>query len=333
MDDGFCDPIELRGESFLGVAGLVEAVRAGNVAVANAIGQRVIETAAHYAVSARAFRRLLGEALKLPSVATWWCGQDQALGWVLDHLNRVVVKPAFPQRGMEPIFGAQLATAETRKIGGPASRRPYDYVAQEEVALSTAPVWDAVICIRAASSCAPTFSTRAMAGLQCPAAWFAFPAPKALSFPCRRAGTVRTRGCCGTGRWIPSACCGRAINPSNCGAGRVDLPSRAADNLFWLGRYAERAECIARLLRCLMTRVRRVSGPELSCLFRLHGCFDSEEDTLPEGRHATARELEAELISLMSDGERTGSLASTLSELQRVGGNSASAFHPTCRGW
>ena len=99
------------------------------------------------------------------------------------------------------------------------------------------------------------------------------------------------------------------------------MPSRAADHLFWLGRYAERAECIARLLRCLMTRVRRASAVELACLFRLHGCFDSHHSTLPKDRPATARELENELISLMSDAERPDSLAFTLSQVQRVGGN------------
>jgi uncharacterized alpha-E superfamily protein len=100
-----------------------------------------------------------------------------------------------------------------------------------------------------------------------------------------------------------------------------DLPSRAADHLFWLGRYAERAECVARLLRCLMTRVRRASHAELVCLFRLHGCFDSQHSILPKDRPATERDLEEELVSLMSNAERPDSLASTLAEVQRVGSN------------
>jgi uncharacterized alpha-E superfamily protein len=101
----------------------------------------------------------------------------------------------------------------------------------------------------------------------------------------------------------------------------ADLPSRAADHLFWLGRYAERSECIARLLRCLMTRVRRASDAELTCLFRLHSCFDSQHSILPKDRPATPRELENELVSLMSNAERPDSLASSLAEVQRVGGN------------
>ena len=78
---------------------------------------------------------------------------------------------------------------------------------------------------------------------------------------------------------------------------------------------------IARLLRCLMTRVRRANGTELACLFRLHACLDSPHSTLPKDRPATARDLEEELVSLMSDIERPDSLASALAEVHRVGGN------------
>src|SRR3984893_6241784 len=142
VDDSFCDPLELRGESLLGVAGLVDAVRVGNVVVANALGSGVIETAAIMPFLPGLARKLLGEALKLPSVATWWCGQQYARDWVLEHLDQVVVKPAFPLRGMEPIFGADLAQAEKQKMGDQVRSRPYEYVAQEQVALSTAPIWD-----------------------------------------------------------------------------------------------------------------------------------------------------------------------------------------------
>ena len=76
VDGGFCDPLELRGDSFLGVAGLVDAIVAGNVAMANSLGSGVIETAAIMPFLPGSIPRLLGEPLKLPSVATWWCGQE-----------------------------------------------------------------------------------------------------------------------------------------------------------------------------------------------------------------------------------------------------------------
>jgi uncharacterized circularly permuted ATP-grasp superfamily protein/uncharacterized alpha-E superfamily protein len=321
VDDSFCDPLDLRGDSFLGVAGLVDAVGAGNVVVANALGSGVIETAAIMPFLPGLARELLGEPLKLPSVATWWCGQEYALDWVLNHLDQVVVKPAFPSRGMEPIFGVDLAKAEKQKIGDQLRARPYEYVAQEQVALSTAPVWDHGR-LYSRSLVLRTYVLNTGSG------WVAMPG-----------GLVRVAGA--DGQVVSMQRGGRSKDawvlwdtpvdtfsmlrprsqPVQLQHAPADLPSRAADHLFWLGRYAERSESIARLLRCLMTRVRRASGAELACLFRLHACFDSQHSTLPKDRPPTARDLEEELISLMSNPERPDSLTTALAELQRVGGN------------
>jgi uncharacterized circularly permuted ATP-grasp superfamily protein/uncharacterized alpha-E superfamily protein len=321
VDDSFCDPLELRGESFLGVAGLVEAVNAGNVAIANSLGSGVIETAAIMPFLPGLARKLLGEALKLPSVATWWCGQDRALKWVLDHLNHVVVKPAFPQRGMEPIFGADLAKAETRKISDRLRAKPCDYVAQEEVALSTAPVWDHGH-LSSRSLVLRTYVLNTGNG------WIAMPGGLVRVAGADSPVVSMQKGGHSKDAWVlwdGPVDTFSMLRPRHQAVelrrGSVDLPSRSADNLFWLGRYAERSECMARLLRCLMTRVRRVSGPELSCLFRLHSCFNSQHDTLPKDRLATARDLEDELIGLMSDAGRPDSLVSMLAQLQRVGGH------------
>ena len=112
LDDAFCDPLSLRSESSLGVAGLVQAVRAGNVTVANALGSGLVETPAMLSFLPRLCRELLGEDLLLPSVPTWWCGDPEARSYVLDHLERPrdqgdVLGPRFvravvrrePQRG------------------------------------------------------------------------------------------------------------------------------------------------------------------------------------------------------------------------------------------
>ena len=95
VDDDFCDPLELRNDSILGVPGLVEAVRAGNVVVANALGSGLVQSPAFMAFLPGLCRHLLGEELKLPSVATWWCGQKAAREHVLRNLDALVVKPAF----------------------------------------------------------------------------------------------------------------------------------------------------------------------------------------------------------------------------------------------
>jgi uncharacterized circularly permuted ATP-grasp superfamily protein/uncharacterized alpha-E superfamily protein len=321
VDDDFCDPLELRGDSFLGVAGLVDAVNAGNVVVANALGSGVVETAAIMPFLPGLSKTLLGEALKLPSVATWWCGQDYALDWVLNHLDGVVLKPAFPSRGMEPIFGANLSKSERNKICDQIRARPYEYVAQEQVDLSMAPVWDQGR-LYPRSLVFRTFVLNTGSG------WIAMPGGlvrvadadgEVVSM--QRGGRSKDAWVLGDGPMDTFSMLRPRNRPVQLQHAHADLPSRAADHLYWLGRYAERSEFIARLLRCLMNRVRRANPTELACLFRLHGCFESPHSTLPKDRPARASDLEEELVSLMCNAERTDSLASNLAELQRVGGN------------
>ena len=322
VDDSFCDPLELRGDSFLGVAGLVDAIVAGNVVVANALGSGVIETAAIMPFLPGLSRKLLGESLKLPSVATWWCGQETALNWVLDHLDQVVLKPAFPNRGMEPVFGAGLATAEKQKMAQELRSRPHDYVAQEQVALSSAPVWDHGHLF-SRSLVLRTYVLNTGSG------WQALPGGLVRVADAEGPVVSMQRGGNSKDAWVlwdQPVDTFSMLRPRHQAVelrrGSADLPSRAADNLFWLGRYAERSECIARLLRCLMARVRRANDVELNCLFRLYRCLAiSKHSLLPEKVPATARDLEAELISLTFDTKRPDSLNSNLAEVQRVGGN------------
>lgn len=106
LDDDYCDPLELRPDSFLGVPGLVQAVRAGNVAVANALGSGLLESPALLAFLPALCRTLLGEELLLPTVNTWWCGDDRDREYVFAHLEDLVIKAAFPSR-FERAFGNQ----------------------------------------------------------------------------------------------------------------------------------------------------------------------------------------------------------------------------------
>lgn len=320
VDDSFCDPLELRADSYLGVPGLVDAVAAGNVRVANALGSGLIETAAIIPFLPGLSRHLLGEPLKLPSVATWWCGQDYALDWVLDHLDDVVVKPAFPSRGMEPVFGAELAQAEKSRFVEQLRSRPYEYVAQEQVALSTAPVWeDGHLHSR-------SIVLRAYA-LNAGTEWIVMPGGLVRVAEAQGSVVSMQRGGHSKEAWIlwdapvDTFSMLRPRNqPVELRRGSADLPSRVADNLFWLGRYAERCESITRLLRTLIVRVRQATESELGCLIRLHSCLGTRHHKLPrKKRRPTATELEQEIISMMTDSKRPDSLSSTLAEVSRLG--------------
>ena len=288
VDDGFCDPLELRGDSLLGVPGLVDAIVAGNVKVANALGSGLIESAAIMPFLPGLSRHLLGEELKLPSVATWWCGQTSALDWVLDHLDSVVVKPAFPSRGMEPVFGAELPQDEKAKLIERLRAGPHEYVAQEQVALSTAPVWeDGRLNSRSVVLRTYVLNTGYRVDRD--------PRRPGARRRSRRLGRLDAARRPQQGRL---GALGRPrrhlqlLRPRNepVELRRVSrvVPSSVADNIFWLGRYVERAENIARILRSMIPRVRRAEEAELASLLRLHGCLGSRHSKLPKSKRQPA---------------------------------------------
>ena len=126
-------PLELRGDSALGVAGLIGAIRAGNLTMANALGSGVLESAAWFGFLPAVAERLLGEQLLLPEVATWWCGERPALDYVLANLDHVVIKPTYPNQRFEPIFGRDTQGAARDELIARLRNRPYAYVAQEHV--------------------------------------------------------------------------------------------------------------------------------------------------------------------------------------------------------
>ena len=252
MDDAFCDPLELRGDSLLGVPGLVEAARAGNVAMANALGSGLVETPCHMAFLPSLCRHLLGEDLRMPSVATWWCGDREPRRYVLDHLEDVVVKPAFPRPGQQAEFPAGMDRTAREDLARRIAASPSRYVAQEQVDLSTAPIrtdeglearhvvlrvfaaWDG-----AAYSALPGGLTRVATG------------DRSLVVSMQLGGGSKDTWVLGKRETEPSDSQPAAIQLEG-RRSSGELPSRAADNLFWLGRYAERLEHGARLVRALL---------------------------------------------------------------------------------
>jgi uncharacterized circularly permuted ATP-grasp superfamily protein/uncharacterized alpha-E superfamily protein len=321
VDDGFCDPLELRGDSLLGVPGLVDAIVAGNVKVANALGSGVIESAAIMPFLPGLARHLLGEELKLPSVATWWCGQKDALEWVLDHLESVVVKPAFPSRGMEPVFGAELSQQKRDEFIARMRAFPHEYVAQEQVALSTAPVWENE-CLNSRSMVLRTYALHTASG------WEVIPGGLVRVAEADGSVVSMQRGGHSKDAWVLSD---RAVDTFSMlrpateplelrRASRV-VPSSVADNTFWLGRYVERAEGTARILRSMTPRVHHGEVADLASLMSLHRCLGTRANKLPKRAVPTFAAIEKEMISMLTDCKRSESLPSTLEEVSRIGGS------------
>jgi uncharacterized circularly permuted ATP-grasp superfamily protein/uncharacterized alpha-E superfamily protein len=325
VDDSFCDPLEMRSDSYLGVAGLVEAVRAGSVVVANALGSGLIETSAFMPFLPGLSKRLLGEPLALPSVATWWCGQDPALRYVRDNLPFLVIKPAFPSKGMEPVFGGQLSPTERVQLLDRIKARPYDFAGQELLRLSTAPVWQD-------HSLAPRKVVLRVYLAAVGDSWIVMPGGLARVSPSVDTSVVSMqRGGGSKDTWVLSDAPVDSFTlrrpstlPVEINRGRSsDLPSRAVDHLFWFGRYSERCENLCRILRCILVRLAGESGTAgLESLLSLHKCLESPHSRLvqdgKQGHLDPARELEQEILSLIFEEQRRDSLNSNLNRAARA---------------
>jgi uncharacterized circularly permuted ATP-grasp superfamily protein/uncharacterized alpha-E superfamily protein len=320
VDDDFCDPLELRGDSLLGVSGLVEAVVAGNVQVANALGSGVIESAALMPFLPGLARHLLGEELKLPSVATWWCGQEHALNWVTDNLKSVVVKPAFSSVGMEPVFGSELTAADREKFLERLRSSPHEFVAQEQVQLSTAPVWEND-SLHSRSVVLRTYVVNTGTG------WSAFPGGLVRVAEAQGSVVSMQRGGHSKDAWVLSD---RPVDTFSLLPPRNEVlqlrraslvvPSSVADNTFWLGRYVERAENQARILRSLIPRIHLAEEAELVSLTCLAACLGTRSARIADRRRGrpSFNVLRRELLSLLTDHKRPDSLAATLTEVSRI---------------
>ena len=316
VDDDFCDPLELRNDSMLGVPGLVEAVRRGHVAVVNALGSGLLQSPAFMAFLPGLCRQVLGEELKLPSVATWWCGQESAERYVEDHFDNLILKPA---------FRALPGPAPTDRAGWLRQIRwqPHAYVAQEKVPLSFAPSWEGGGFVASPVSVrvylvAHGESYRVMPGGLGRIA----PEPAGRFVSLQHGGASKDVWVRAAAPVADDTLLGQSSQPVELRRVGNNLPSRLADNFFWLGRYAERADATARLLRSALVRFNPESTgsawPVLAPLLRTlaeHGQLTAE-DILPLRQQPEA--LEAELLAAVFDPARPGSLRDTADQLRRL---------------
>ena len=256
VDSNFLDPLELNASSQLGVPGLIDVLRKNGVVVANMPGSGVMEARALLGFLPSLCRRLLGEDLKMPHIATWWCGQASAREEVLSRLDEIAIEgayrrdvPGFP--GQSPVLAGGLPAADRERLRTAISDRGIDFVGQELVRLSTMPVWDQ-------GRIAPRpFVLRVFAAATAEG-WTIMPGGfcRIAEQPDARAVSMGD-GARAADVWVISD---RAV-PATTLLPATDtvrirriagwVPSRAADNLFWLGRYLERAEATLRLIRAL----------------------------------------------------------------------------------
>src|SRR5574343_325328 len=259
QDDSYCDPLELRGDSALGVPGLLNVARAGRVVIANALGSGLLGSGAVMGFLPAICERLLGEKLLLPSVATWWCGEKPALEYVRKHFDDLVIKPAYPSQQMGPVFGHDLKGEERADMLRRIEARPHADVAQEVVDLSQAPTWSRAHERRLL---ARPVGLRAYA-VTTPDGYSVMPG--GLARVGTGAGTriiSMQRGGASKDTWVQTngpvsdfSLLKPSIGVRDLVRSGANLSSRVVENLFWLGRYSERFDDSARMLRVALGRV------------------------------------------------------------------------------
>jgi len=258
IDADFVDPLELNAASRLGAPGLLQAVRDDKIVVINALGAGLIEARAMLAFLPALAPVVLGTELAIPNVATWWLGRADLREEMIEKLDRMVIAPAFESptdaRNGSEVLGAKLDDAQRRALIRSIRDRGVDYVAQEAVTLSSMPVWrDGRLQPR-------PFTLRlflAKVGER----WQVMPGGfvRIADNADARAVSLQ-RGAATADAWVPAhgpvAETTLLPTPERIQVQRATglLPSRAADNLFWVGRYVERAEATLRLIRTMINR-------------------------------------------------------------------------------
>ena len=322
VDDTACDPLELHESSTLGVPGMLQAVRAGNLSTANALGSGVLEHPALMAYLPALCHELLGEELLLPDVPTWWCGTPEGQERALSDLDNLVIKDAGDDTGNKTLFPGDMDAPQRAALSEQLRANPKRYVAQERVSPSTAP---ALVGGRIEPK--PTILRSFLIAED--AGYMVMPGGLSRIVPPRDPARGRlSLGGLGKDTWVLASepelretllVTSDAHSPAVVQDSEVS--SRVADNLFWIGRYAERAEGLVRLLRVtifkLDERPEHASGAAAECCLRsLLEALTRQSLSFPgfvgEGADARIADPAPEILSLISDPQRIGGLPQTL---------------------
>ncbi len=333
LDDVFCDPLELRSDSTIGVPGLLEAMRAGNVMVSNVPGSGFLESPAIHGFLPGVARELLDERLVLPAVMSWWCGEAAARDEAMDLLDEAFVMPTYPRTPGEVPLGMERGLQKLDDWRARIAATPDRYTLQAPLPLSHMPCWepDGHGGGRFGSRAA---MLRVFAIADGKGGWQAMPGGFMRLAPPGLEAVSMQLGGTSADTWVLSsqpaqtlprtARTGLAGMPGLGGTQAVTRPlavsSRAAENLFWAGRYAERAENVVRLCRQILGSIEsndETDDGTLNMLGQLAQWFGLVSPQTPSPQ-ASLRVFERSLVSTLADVNAASGLISTLASHARA---------------
>lgn len=322
VDDAFCDQAELRADSVLGVPGLLEVVRAGNVVLANPLGSGLLESPVFLKYMPAISQFLTGQQLILPSVETWWAGDEQDLTYILNNLKDLIIKPVARRPGNISVYGHTLNDKQQQETIEKIKKAPHLYVAQSYISGSMSPILD---------------NGKLQA---CPTIFRGFTMSEEKGYTVMPGGLSRVSQCdndtivsClskskSKDTWIISKePLSTAITNNEQvilqdEALQTNLPSRVVENLFWMGRYAERAEISMRLMRTLFKQINGIDPLPIASRRLLLEMVSTQTGCIPgftEADESMIANPDKELISIITDGKRPGSIKANLQAMLNCG--------------
>jgi uncharacterized circularly permuted ATP-grasp superfamily protein/uncharacterized alpha-E superfamily protein len=319
LDSAFADPLELRADSALGVTGMVETTRSGRITLANALGSGVVETPAMMPFLERLSEHLLGQPLALPSLDVWWLGEPSALSFALANLDLMIVRPCLGN-DREPIVVGMLEVPERKALVERIRAQPGHFVAQYPITPSLSPKWDNAGLMPAAVVLRVFLSAEGDGYCVLPGGL----AREPMGDTCLRSlgrlnGTLKDVWVLAEDAadvQIPST---RRFHQLSVDRGSADLQSRVADNLYWLGRYIERLDDDARLLRITAARVAQgAMGPRDAIEVRLLGRLLDQANLMDHGSALASPESAAFQQGLTAVASESRGLAQVLDAIQRL---------------
>ncbi|HEX3872322.1 MAG TPA: circularly permuted type 2 ATP-grasp protein, partial [Pirellulales bacterium] len=324
LSDEDCDPLELRGDTMTGVPGLVNAARRNHVVIANALGTGMLEAPFLQAFLPAICRALLSEELRLPAVGTWWCGDEGGLRHTLANFGQLIIKPVFDARSTRPVVGDQLSNATREELIARIRHRPHEFVAQEHIACSSAPIWNGTR-LEPWHAALRTFAVASGDSYQVMPGGL----PRVFHTVDQLSDSMAA-GQASKDVWVLSDGPVEQVTllrpsdaPIELRRSGNDLPSRVAENLYWLGRQVERVEGTVRLLRTIVGRLSSEADPStLPDLFLMVESLNNTMLSRKEIALLPAQELRhrlvSELLALVYDEGRVASVRASLQALRAV---------------
>lgn len=343
VDTHNADPLELRVGAGNGVPGLLQAVRGGHVVMANWPGAEVAENPALASFMPSLCRHLLGEELLTPCIASWWCGQPKELQYVLDNLGELIIRRidsagTWASDRTNHYLGRSMSSSDQDQLRELIKQYPHEFVGQEAMRVSTAPIWQDDGSLAAAKTSIRLFLTASTDGhyQMMPGGLARAGLPSADASQAMRLPNDLNKDI-----WVTASeeidtpsVASLMARPQTLQRSDRNLPSRTADNLFWLGSYLERAESVTRLFRSLFQHLsgETALGQQVAALDRLASVLVSQG-------HLSARRSRRllaggsssfvlELSSTIFDPDGDDSLTQVLSNIERLTDNVRERLSP-----